>query len=68
MKRDPRKAEVEEKWREKDNNREQWKQITKVVVQWSDNWPASPLRKEKRRRGGRTRFRNIIVDLATHPG
>ena len=41
---------------------------SRIVESPSDNWPASPLRKEKRRRGGRTRFRNIIVDLATHPG
>ena len=32
MKRDMRKAEEEEKWREKANNRDQWKQITNVVV------------------------------------
>ena len=37
VKRDLRKAEEEEKWREKANNRDQWKQITKVAVQWSDN-------------------------------
>ena len=33
MKRDPRKAEEEEKWREKPDNREQLKQIKKVAVQ-----------------------------------
>ena len=33
MKRDLRKAEEEEKWSEKANNRDQWKQIpTKVAV------------------------------------
>ncbi len=32
VKRDLRKAEEEEKWGEKDNNRDQWKQITKVDV------------------------------------
>ena len=32
MKRDLRKAEEEEKWREKAKNRDQWKQITKVAV------------------------------------
>ena len=37
MKRDLRKAEEEEKWREKANNRDQWKLITKVAVQRSDN-------------------------------
>ena len=37
VKRDLRKAEEEEKWREKANNRDQWKQITKVGVQRSDN-------------------------------
>ena len=37
MKRDLRKAEGEEKWRQKANNRNQWKEITKVAVQWSDN-------------------------------
>ena len=35
-KRDLRKAEEEEKWREKANNRSQWKQITKVAVLRSD--------------------------------
>ena len=34
--RDLRKAEEEEKWREKANNRDQWKQITKVAVFRSD--------------------------------
>ena len=33
VKRDLRKAEEEEHWREKANNRDQWKQITKVAVQ-----------------------------------
>ena len=37
VKRDLRKAEEEEKWIEKTNNREQWKEITKVAVQRSDN-------------------------------
>ena len=37
MKRDVRKAEEEEKWRENANNKDQWKQITKVAVQRSDN-------------------------------
>ena len=32
MKRDVRKAEEEEKWREKGNNRDQWEQITNVFV------------------------------------
>ena len=32
VKRDLRKAEEEEKWREKANNRDQWKQITQVAV------------------------------------
>ncbi len=36
VKRNLRKAEEEEKWREKANNRDQWKQITKVAVPWSD--------------------------------
>ena len=36
MKRDLRKAEEEEKWREKVNNRDQWKHITKVAVLRSD--------------------------------
>ena len=36
VKRDLRKAEEEEKWREKANNRDQWKQITKVAIQRSD--------------------------------
>ena len=34
--RDLRKAEEEEKWREKANNRDQWKQITKVAVLRND--------------------------------
>ena len=36
VKRDLRKAEEEEKWREKANNRDQWKQIMKVAVLRSD--------------------------------
>ena len=36
VKRDLRKAEEEEKWREKPNNRDQWKRITKVAVHRSD--------------------------------
>ena len=36
VKRDLRKAEEEEKWREKANNRDQWKRITKVAVHRSD--------------------------------
>ena len=36
VKRDLRKAEEEEKWREKANNRYQWKRITKVAVHQSD--------------------------------
>ena len=36
VKRDLRKAEEEEKWREKANNRDPWKQITKVAVIRSD--------------------------------
>ena len=36
VKRDLRKAEDEEKWRENANNRDQWKQITKVAVHRSD--------------------------------
>ena len=38
MKRDSRKAEEDEKWREKANNRDQWKQITKVAVLRSDQY------------------------------
>ena len=36
VKRDLRKAEEEEKWREKANNRDRWKQITKVAVLRND--------------------------------
>ena len=36
VKRDLRKAEEEDKWRENDNTRDQWKQITKVAVLRSD--------------------------------
>ena len=36
MKRDLRKAEEEEKWREKANNTDQWKHISKVAVLRSD--------------------------------
>ena len=36
VKRDLIKAEEEEKWREKANNRDQWKRITKVAVHRSD--------------------------------
>ena len=35
--RDMRKAEEDQKLREKANNSDQWKQITKVAVQQSDN-------------------------------
>ena len=38
MKRDLRKAEEEEKWRENANNRDRWKQITKVAVLRSDQY------------------------------
>ena len=38
MKRDLRKAVEEKKWTEKANNRDQWKQITKVAVIRSDQW------------------------------
>ena len=38
VKRDLRKAEEEEKWREKANNRDQWKRITKVAVHRSDEY------------------------------
>ena len=37
-KRGLRKAEEEEKWREKANNRDQCKNVTKVAVQRSDNY------------------------------
>ena len=36
VKRDLRKAEEEQKWRENVNNRDQWKEITKVAVHRSD--------------------------------
>ena len=36
VKRDLRKTEEEQKWREKANNRDRWKQITKVAVLRSD--------------------------------
>ena len=36
VKRDLRKAEEEDKWREKPNNRDRWKHITKVAVLRSD--------------------------------
>ena len=38
VKRYLRKAEEEEKLREKVNNRDQWKQIMKVAVLWSDRY------------------------------
>ena len=37
VERDVRRAEEEEKWREKANNTDQWKQLTRVAVQRSDN-------------------------------
>ena len=40
----------EEKWREKANKRVQWRKITKVAVQRSDKWPASPHQKENERK------------------
>ena len=36
LKRDIRKAEEEDKWREKANNRDQWKTIMKLAIQRSD--------------------------------
>ena len=36
VKGDLRKAEEEEKWRQQANNKEQWKNITTVVIQRSD--------------------------------
>ena len=36
--RDMRKAEAEVEWREKANNRDQWKRITKVAVRRSDQY------------------------------
>ena len=36
VKRDLRKTEEEEKWREKANSRDQWRRITKVAVHRSD--------------------------------
>ena len=36
VKRDQKKAEEEEKWRERANNRDQWKQIPKVAIHRSD--------------------------------
>ena len=37
VERDVRRAEEEEKWREKANNTDQWKQLRRVAVQRSDN-------------------------------
>ena len=50
LKIDVRKVEV--KYTEKDNNREQWKKVTKVTVPHSDKLPASHYRRETR---GRTK-------------
>ena len=61
-----RKAEEEEKPREKANNREQWKIITKVAVQGSDNWPASPLQNGNERKNKRERLN--VADLFTRGG
>ena len=49
LERDLRKTEEEEKRREKANIRDPWK-ITKVAVQRSNKWPASPLRNRKERK------------------
>ena len=38
VKRDLRKAEEEDKWRENANNRDQWKQVTKVAIHRSDQY------------------------------
>ena len=38
VKRDLRKAEEDDKWREKADTTDQWKQITKVAVRRSDQW------------------------------
>ena len=74
MKRDLRKAEEEEKWIEKTNNRDQWKQITKVAVLRSDQKTSiMPLRTGTR---GRTTYEitesssdsNIIITtIQTRP-
>ena len=45
VERDLRKAQEEEKWREKANNRNQWKQITKVTYFAVTGRSASPLHK-----------------------
>ena len=50
VKRDLRKAEEEEKWREKANNRDQWKRITKVAYIGVANRPASPIHKGNQRK------------------
>ena len=51
--RDLRKAEEEEKWREKVNNRDKWKRIIKVAVGayiGVTNRPASPLHRGNQRK------------------
>ena len=54
MKRDLRKAEEEEKWREKANNRDQWKHIKKNYPYVGvTSIPASPLHKENRGRSNK---------------
>ena len=53
VKRDLRKAEEEEKWREKADDRDQWKQITKVAVHRSDlhqHHPYRPTRETMQRK------------------
>ena len=54
MKRDLRKAEEEEKSREKANNRDQWKQIMKVAYFGVSSRPASPLHKGNQRKNNFT--------------
>ena len=49
MRRDLKKAEVEEKWRENANNREQWENITKVAYSGVTNGQPGPYKSETRR-------------------
>ena len=64
VKRDLRKAEEEEKWRENGNNMDQCKQLTKVAVHRSDHWSASTPTKgkpEEEQEHSQTRIREPIV-------
>ena len=70
MKRDLRKAEEEEKWREKANNRDQWKRITKVAVHRSDKYtsltPTQGKPEEEKKYTGNEKRKRMLAQYHIH--